>query len=241
MNLNNTPTLAAFSQTAINPTLVAFLGRSTCPRCPRSTAKPPTKRIGILAHGKMSVATINASDDPHDGDLLRCRVAMLMGHTKGSMYDQVYRPPTSDSLPVPDSSTVKRAFFGSNTYTPPEKGGPVHHCQPFIRSVSIYPSPPSMPEKNTPRSRDVLVGDEDDDGQGQGSDSEAEKNATNPGYFGGSCWTLRGGRQSPGFMTARPTRGRQRAGVSWQSLQYLRRLRCRSVVGFSTEASDSSQ
>ena len=48
------------------------------------------------------------------------------------LFDLHYKPP-----PMVPESTIKRAFFGSDTYTPPERGAFVHRCYPLIRSISI--------------------------------------------------------------------------------------------------------
>jgi hypothetical protein len=95
-----------------------FFGHSTYPRCPRSTVKPQTTRIGILAHGKMSIAAANATGDLQHVGPFNPR-SILSTHRIRTL-ETTYKPTPSAG---PKDSTVKRAFFGEAIYMPPGKRG----------------------------------------------------------------------------------------------------------------------
>ncbi|KIW24815.1 uncharacterized protein PV07_10505 [Cladophialophora immunda] len=90
----------------------------------------------------MPAATVNAQQDD-------IRSAVL---THG-----VFTFETMDKPPPPGlkESTMKRAFFGSDKYMASGEGGPIHHCHPLIRSISIM-----RPEDDTKPSTIVRARDE---------------------------------------------------------------------------------
>ena len=117
----------------------------------------------------------------------------LLGHSSDSgLFDLHYKP----SRGVPES-TIKRAFFGSDTYTPPERGTLVHRCYPLIRSISINSRFSLAPRKISKQDPEQLQQNDaerrmshasGDKGQATGPDSSVDKNVMEHGL---SWWNLR--------------------------------------------------